>query len=378
MKIKQLNFENIRNHNKTQIKFSNSLNVFYGENGSGKTSILEAISIASFSTSFMSSQEINLINFEKDFYFVHADLERDNNTNFFIKVRNSPNTRKKISSSFADNMIPKDLIGNIPLVILSPDLKNITFGSPENRRNFIDRILSQANKSYLYNLLNFRKVLKNRNSLLIEASKTGKFDKDIYNILTEKYIELSADIIFKRFEFIENLRPTFKNYYNQISGEKETVDIIYNPYKIYEYSSKEKIKEELILILNRIKDIEFLRKTTLFGPQKDDLIIMINNGIAREIASQGQHKSLLISLKFAEFDFIKSYLNETPIILLDDIFSELDRKRIKFVLDLIKEKLSQSFITLTEKQFLSEIISNDFECNYYSINSGSIVSIEEF
>lgn len=355
MKISNIKISNLRNHSHSEIDFSDSINLIYGENGSGKTTILEAISICSMSKSFLPTLDQNIIQHNQKKYEISLSAKSDFDVEYKVGVSFSA-SKKKISNNDSENTSPKNLIGNIPIVILSPDYKNITFGSPSDRRDFIDKVISQISKSYLNKLIQLKKVLKQRNSLLLHFKKQEKYVLDLIEPWTEKLIELNADIAMKRHNFISELTPLFKSTFQQIAPNEE-VELEYQPYKISidNLSDKEKIITELSDYYNSIKDVEYHRASTIFGPQKDDLLIKINSGIAKDYASQGQHKSLLISLKIAEFNYLKSYCNETPIILLDDIFAELDEIRSAHVIDIIKDNNVQSFITSTNPNLLQSL-----------------------
>jgi len=355
MKINTIKISNLRNHSHSEIDFSDSINLIYGENGSGKTTILEAISICSMSKSFLPTLDQNIIQHNQKKYEIFLSAKSDFDVEYKVGVSFSA-SKKKISNNDSENTSPKNLIGNIPIVILSPDYKNITFGSPSDRRDFIDKVISQISKSYLNKLIQLKKVLKQRNSLLLHFKKQNEYIEELIEPWTEKLIDLNADIAMKRHSFISELTPLFKSTFHQIAPNEE-VELEYQPYKVSidNINDKEKIVKELNAYYKSRKDVEFQRATTIFGPQKDDILIKINSGIAKDYASQGQHKSLLISLKIAEFNYLKSYCNETPIILLDDIFAELDEIRSAHVLEIINDNNVQSFITSTNPNLLQSL-----------------------
>lgn len=355
MKLKHLKISNLRNHSHSEIDFSEGINLIYGPNGSGKTTILEAISICSMSKSFLPTLDQNLIKYEQKGYELGLNALNDLGAEYNVDVKFS-SSKKKISNNDSENLSPKNLIGNIPIVVLSPDYKSITFGSPGDRRDFIDKVISQISKIYLSKLIQLKKVLKQRNSLLTIFKKNEKYDDALMEPWTDKLIELNADIVIKRNEFINELKPLFKETFKEIAPNEE-VELIYEAYKIDEEirNDRNKIIEELYKYYEYRKEVEYHRASTIFGPQKDELIIKINSGIAKDYASQGQHKSLLISLKIAEFNYLKSYCNETPIVLLDDIFAELDEERSKHVIDIIEKNGVQSFITTTHSDLLNNL-----------------------
>jgi DNA replication and repair protein RecF len=280
-----------------------------------------------------------------------------------------------------ETMRPKDLIGNIPTIVLSPDYKEITAGSPENRRRFLNTAISQLSNNYLSYLLSYQRVLKQRNNLLSKLAKDYSKDYKELNIWTEKLIEYGSKIIARRANFIKELEPFFIKNYQTVSNGKETVGINYKPFGFddlhYIDLDETTIVKRLSDQRDKYKTLELKRQTTLWGPQKDELELYINGSLVRETASQGQHKSVLISLKLAEFDYMKEALNETPIVLLDDIFSELDVKRTELVIKTILDNVAQAFITVTEVDKLKNIMKPSQECYYFHVQDGQVTLEEE-
>ncbi len=375
MFINTLSIQNLRNHNLTEIKFGNKLNIIYGLNGSGKTTLLEAISIGAISKSFLPVSDSSVINFGNINYSVLVKGTNDLAIPYFVGVKYYNGKRKQINSTYGDNLTPKDIIGEIPVIILSPDFKNITFGTPQDRRQFIDTILSQSSKSYMEDLFELKKCLKQRNNLLTKNLREGIFDKIQFEIWTDLLIKTSANIMFKRNKFINEFIPFFEKSYLEVSSGNENVSITYLPYNI-DNDDVNPEKDYYILknqqIYEKLKFVELRRGVTMFGPQKDEIAININRSVAKETASQGQHKSLLISLKFAEFEFLKKIRNETPVILFDDIFSELDSNRSNHTLEQILIKDAQSIITITENSYIKQLIPKQLNTNYFRVDKGIV------
>lgn len=386
MNVLNLKLNNFRNHNTLNLEFDKDFNIIYGPNGVGKTSILEAISICSMSKSFTNSSDINLIQFDKSNYHININTIYDNGFHYFVEVDYTAEKKKKIVNSYSDNCSAKELISNFPVVILNPDMKEITSGSPINRRNFIDKIISYVDISYFNLLVDYKKVLKNRNSLLSQGLKDRYFDYSILDVWTEKYLELSIKIIVKRTNFINDFKYYFQEYYSLITSNKENSNINYkinyskelnelvnsfinnsvnsNSFNNVEFSQK--VNAILKNKINEIYKFEKIRGISLWGPHKDDFELFLNENLAKDIASQGQHKSLLVSLKFAELQFIKEKRNENPVVLLDDIFSELDENRSLQLLEILKKNNSQVIITLTDLNKINSI--NNINHNIKLIN----------
>ncbi len=360
MIVRELFIKNLRNHTETCLKFCDSVNVLYGRNGVGKTTVLEAISIASLSKSFLPAPDSSLIKNGESGYLVKLSATRDIGINYDVSV-NFANSKKKITANNDENLLPKDIIGEIPIVILSPDFKSITFGSPQDRRSFLDSILCQTSKIYFEYLLKLKKCLKQRNNLLASFKKNNTFDKVEFEQWTSMLIEISAEVILRRHRFVQSFLPYFVEAYNTIANSADVVSAEYEPFGVKSYKvedGKEELIEELEAIAANVQESELRRGTSLFGPQKDELIISINGGLSREYASQGQHKTLLIGLKIAEFNYLLEAKRETPIILLDDIFSELDENRSAKVLEVIKGHNAQIFITTTNITNFGELFDN--------------------
>jgi DNA replication and repair protein RecF len=363
MRINSIKLKNFRNHLEKELTFNDGLNVLCGDNGVGKTSILEAISVCSISKSFITNSDVILINKGADKYYVSANCSNDLDLQYKINISFTPKQPKEIYTN-TEKRLPKDIIGEIPLVILSPDYKKITSGSPESRRQFINSLLSQASRIYLEKLYEHRRILKQRNFLLSQfKGNLNQNNESLLSILTQwtqALINSSSDLIVRRSEFIYNFNPMFIEAYKTISNSKEIVDIAYYPDTINGGITNNIMnKEQIIEILTQRSvtalNNEIKRSTTLFGAHKDDIKIYINRGIAKEYASQGQHKSLLIAIKFAEFQYLLEKKNETPIILFDDIFSELDNIRIARVLELLSNSKAQIFITLTDPTIIQSV-----------------------
>jgi DNA replication and repair protein RecF len=376
MRIFKLKIRNIRNHSRTEISLAGGLNIFYGLNGSGKTTILESVSLCGFSKSFLPVSDSSLINVKENSCSVSAEAVNDMELGYKISLDYETGKKKRISTSYGDNLLAKDIIGDMPMVVLSPDFKIITFGAPENRRNFIDRLLSQASKIYKSELYRYRKALKQRNIILANLKNGGDFDERQLMPWTEMLISSGSEVILRRIDFINEFRGIFKEIYKEVSSNKEEVDLDYEPFGFGDVDKNSitlgDIKKRLLEIYKSNVEEELYRGMTLFGPHKDDLKIFINGSLAKEYASQGQHKSLLISIKIGEFHFLKAKRNETPVVLLDDFFSELDEQRMNIIFEIVKRNSAQTLITITNPDNLIKIVGRENGCRYFEVRNGMV------
>ena len=377
MIIKNLTINNLRNHKESLIDLDDSINIFYGKNGTGKTTILEGLSIISISKSFLPALDSSLIKNGETFFLISGIGENDLSVPYKVSIRYNGSGRKIINSSLGDNLLPKNIVGEIPVVILSPDYKVITFGAPQDRRQFLDGVLSQSSKIYIEEALKLKKLLKQRNSLLSDYQKNKKIDYRLFETLSEMFIFSAAEIVSRRSKFINNFVPYFSSYYQRISDNNEKVSINYKP-DSFDDNLFQSILEKNDIIeryqnrFESLRDKELIRGTTLFGPQKDDIEIRIANKPAKESASQGQHKTLLLSIKFAEYEILKNIKNESPIFMLDDIFSELDKERSYNINKIIRELNCQTLITITNRERFDVFDNIETKSAFFRLDNGIV------
>jgi len=378
MYLLRLNFENIRNHNITELFPSKNINVIFGRNGSGKTSILEAISIGAFSKSFVTSFDQNIVQNGKDYYLVEIEARSENGLPIGLQVLYQLNRKKEIKTTAGENLSVQELIGKVPVVVLSPEMREIIFGAPSMRREFIDRIISQTDANYLKSLLLHRRILKQRNKLLNEFQLGITNDTDLLKIWTLKFIEISAEVVSRRLRFFEHFPLFFERSYQILSNNQESINITYQPFEFpsnLASLSHSDILEILKSQADKYFDKEIQRGITLFGPQKDDFLILLNNHLARNVASQGQSKTILISLKYAEMNYLYEMRKTYPIVLFDDIFSELDNERITQVLKILSDTSVQFFLTTTEVDWLKKSLPSGSLVKSFYVESGKVSEV---
>lgn len=347
MRIRRLFFRNIRNHVETELFAAERVNVITGLNGQGKTSILEAISLCSLTRSFVLNQDAALLRRGEGGLVARLEGVSDYGAPRRIEVRYSGEVGKSIELDGSPATNAAQVIGSAPTVVLSPDLKSITGGPPTQRRRFLDLVLSQAKRRYLEDLMQYRRLLKQRNAIISMARRQGKgIDPVLIEPWDEGLIDRGARLMHERTKFLEEFAPILRETADEVAVGADEVSIAYAPDSVEgPMKSINDYRDALWLRSKEVRRNEVRRGTTLFGPHRDDFTMMINGGDVRISASQGQHKTLLIGLKVAEFHYLARQCAETPVILLDDIFGDLDARRAERVYD-ITRNLAQVFITV--------------------------------
>ena len=344
MYIKKIKLKNFRNYEEQQIELDKRINTFFGNNAQGKTNIIEAIFLCAMGKSFRTKKEKELVKFEKKYSSIEIDYAREDREG---KIKIEIGDKKNI---FINNIKIKklsEILGNINIVVFSPDDINIFKNGPSQRRRFLNIMISQLRPKYVYNLNLYLKTLEQRNNYIRQIKNENK-SEELLEIWDEKLVEYAEIIYNYRKEFIEKIKNRIKKIHNEITKEKENIEIKYNS----DFISKEKFLKKLKE--NRKKDI--LKGFTTIGIQRDDFIIYINGKEVNIYGSQGQNRTTILSLKLSEMEIIYDEINEYPILLLDDFMSELDKNRIENFLSSIKE--IQVLITCTEK--IQKIKSKNF------------------
>jgi DNA replication and repair protein RecF len=332
MYIKELSLEDFRNYKKLKLELDKGINIFKGDNAQGKTNILESIYLCATARSHRTHKEKEIIRWGSEYAHVKINLQK----NYIEDIIDFHLSQKSKAASINRIPISKlgELFGCINIVMFSPEDLQLIKNSPKERRRFIDIELCQINKLYYYALKQYHKVLKQRN-LALKQYYTNK-DISILDIWDTQLEEYAKEIIKKRSEFIEELNTIASRIHQDISGGKENLEVIYEP-SVTEKDFKSKIFK------TREKDLMY--QTTSIGPHRDDLNFLINGMDVKIYGSQGQQRTVVLSMKLAELNIMTKYIGEEPILLLDDVLSELDDKRQK---DLFKyTQHIQTFITCT-------------------------------
>ena len=335
MWVKKIKIINFRNYKNEEINLEKNINIFFGDNAQGKTNIIEAIFLGGFGKSFRTNKDKEMINTEKEEATVEIEYEKIDREGK-IKI----NLGNKKSVYINDIKIKKlsELLGKINMVIFNPDDINILKGVPQNRRKFLDIMISQLKPNYMYNLNLYLKTIEQRNNYLRQIQEENK-NEELLDVWDEELIKY-ADIIYKyRNEYINKIKEKIKKIHSEITNNKEDIEIEY----ISECNSKENYKK----LLKERRKLDIIKGYTTKGIHRDDFVIYINNKKLDVYGSQGQHRTTILSLKLSELNIVKEEIGESPILLLDDFMSELDKKRIHNFLEKIKD--TQVIITCTEK-----------------------------
>lgn len=348
MRVRTVTLRNYRNHAQTTLACAEGVNVCVGDNGAGKTNALEGISYLCLTKSFFGSNDRTALQNGKPEFSLYGEFVSDRGITFHNQATYDSRTAQK---SFSINKSPVErfssVIGQFPVVVLSPESADITAGGPSSRRKFLDFVISQANRVYLEDLLEYRRILKQRNKILFDARILRTDATDLLGPWDESLITTGSRLMLRRRQFIEEFSSHMASAYRSLAGELEIPQLLYAPLVgNRSEGSLEDVQKEFQDELRHIQTDERHAGTTLVGPHRDEMELRLGELDLRKFASQGQHKTFLIALKVAEFFYLKERCNETPMLLLDDIFSELDPHRSARLLDLIGG-LGQTFITTT-------------------------------
>jgi len=368
MHIRHLNLINFKNIQQAEIDFSHGINCLVGENGAGKTNVLDALYYLSFCKSYFNSVDSQNITHEQEFFVVQGQYERlEDNEHIYCGLKRGQKKRFKRNKKEYGKL--SEHIGLLPLVMISPADEQLINEGSEQRRKYIDGVIAQYDKPFLDDLMRYNRSLLQRNATLKQMREKGSRDFSMLDLWDEQLEQLAQRIYRKRSDFIEELVPVFQKYYAYISDGKEEIALNYKSH-MHEGDLKSQLLEM------RAKD-SVLGYTTR-GIHKDDLELLLGGYSIKKIASQGQKKTFLIALKLAQYEFIQKHNGIKPILLLDDIFDKLDDARSKRLLQLVSEDVfNQIFITDTNKAYLLEIVRQTGKAYcVFDVDNGTVVKEE--
>jgi DNA replication and repair protein RecF len=375
MKLLSLTLRQFRNHVSSAFSFGAASNVLLGKNGQGKTNVLEAISYLCLTKSFYAGADATAVHCGTSMFEVEGEFLSGVDVRHRVRIVYDEQLRQKkffINASEITRL--SEVIGLFPIVVLSPENNSITFGSPSERRKFADLVMSQSSKAFVEDMMEYKRVLRQRNKILSDAQ--GNDCSVILAPWTEMLIRHGSAVIHKRNNFLTEFVPYVEKAYEAVSHNGERPALRYVPQiEVTGSMERDAVADALRLLSERKAADERRSGSTLFGPQRDDIAFSIDGLPLREYASQGQHKTFLIALKIAEFWYLKERCAELPIILFDDVFSELDETRSRQLLEMLAA-MGQTFITTTSERVFEGVRQWDDAHRKFYIRSGAVVDEE--
>jgi DNA replication and repair protein RecF len=360
MYLQKLIITGFKNYAQAEFTFSDKINCFVGNNGVGKTNLLDAIHYLSFCKSCFTSLDAQNIRHGDDFFAIHGDYQRGDDNTDLVQCIQKKNQRKRFLINKKEYERLADHIGNFPLVMISPYDRDLINDGSELRRKYIDSVISQFDKFYLDDLIQYNKALFQRNALLKSFGEQHYFDAVSLETWDEQMIRLGEQIFIKRNAFLEQFIPLFQQYFSFLSSGSETVDIRYAS-----QSSGISYREAFTAALARDRAAQYCT----MGVHKDDLEFILDGYPVKKFGSQGQQKSFVIAIKLAQFEYTRTIKGYKPILLLDDVFDKLDDLRVSQLIKLVSENsFGQVFITDTSRERISSIFdSMEIEHEIFSI-----------
>jgi DNA replication and repair protein RecF len=361
MFLKELKLTDYRNYARLQLSFGEGIQIIHGENGQGKTNLLESIYYLAITKSFRMAKEKEILRQDQPYFEIVGEFAGRENP-FTVRTYWDRENKKNfwMNSSKVNGL--QDYIGTIPIVLLIPSDLAITKGAPGERRRFFDLLLGQAQGKYLKNLVHYKKLLKNRSLILLEENP----DKTLFESYTHKMAEIADELCQERLLLVNWLNEKLEETYSRISGKTDKVYLDYKP-SFSEYGDTgTSFASQWPLLIEK----ELLRKRTLIGPHLDDFVMYLNDKPIRQFGSQGENKTAVIALKLSEYFYLYDQTHERPLMLFDDIFGELDENRINNMLNALGE-IAQVFVTTTSPDFFNKL-DIKAHIDYYRVENGKI------
>ncbi|GKQ43406.1 DNA replication and repair protein RecF [Companilactobacillus sp. RD055328] len=369
MFIQSVALHNFRNYESLLVEFSPNVNVFIGKNAQGKTNLLEAFFVLALARSHRTTDDKDLIRWDQDFAKINAKVVKELGNEKLELVVSKAGKRARINKLEQKKL--SNYVGNLNIVLFAPEDLNLIKGNPTQRRRFLDMEIGQISRSYLANFSQFKKILRQRNNYLKQLQKRKTDDKIYLDVLTEQLAKLGTEIIVERQSFLKKLEAYMQKVHIGLTNNEEALRITYLTTSFDDsLTEKNDIYENLKANYQQNYDKEIRAGTTLFGPQRDDIAFLINNHNVADFGSQGQQRTVVLSIKLAEVELIKGVIGDYPVLLLDDVLSELDEIRQTKLLKAIEDNI-QTFITTTSIEGINrEIVKNP---KIYNVENGQIV-----
>ncbi len=370
MHLKKLSVINFKNFPEASLEFSHKFNCFSGNNGAGKTNLLDAIYYLSFCKSFSNPIDSHNILFGQEMFMIQGVYQTAGHSDeLYCGFRKQQRKVFKKNKKEYDRL--SDHIGHYPLVMISPNDTQLILGGSDDRRKFLDGVVSQYNHEYLHHLIGYNRALMQRNALLKNFAEHGRFDPESLEIWDEQLVVNGQYIFAERSRFFEAFMPVFREYYNKLSGGGETVDIN------YQSTLKETgFAEQLVECRQKDRMAQYTTK----GVHKDDLEFLIHQVPVKKFGSQGQQKTFIIALKLAQYAFTRQIKKCNPVLLFDDIFDKLDAQRVEELMQLVNnEDFGQVFVSDTHYDRLKSLLNSiQAPGRIFSVDQGEVTSEELF
>lgn len=362
MYLSKLVLSNFKNYSETELEFSPRINCFVGDNGVGKSNILDAIHYLSLTKSYLNTIDSVNIKHGEDYFIVKGSFT-DGKEDEEVYCAFHKDKKKVFRRSGKEYSRMSDHIGRFPVVMISPADTAIIADGSEERRRFMNNVISQYNRDYLDNVIRYNKALKNRNRLLKDYAISGKFDREMLSLWEDQMKAPSEAIYSTRQKFVSDIIPLFQEYYDLISDKREVVEM--------KYMSQLDGTSFQELIQSTLEKDRILKYTTA-GIHRDDISLVMNGHSIRQIGSQGQQKSYLVALKLAKFEYITKNGGLKPVLLLDDVFDKFDELRVKQIIKLVSEnRFGQIFITDTHEPIMKSVLERiNIEYKLFRIDDG--------
>lgn len=371
MFIEKLALKNYRNYDELFVEFENKVNVILGENAQGKTNVMESIYVLAMAKSHRTSNDKELIRWDQEYAKIEGRVQKQHSSLPLELVISKKG--KKARCNHIEQQKLSQYVGNMNVVMFAPEDLNIVKGSPQVRRRFIDMEIGQVSPIYLHDMSQYQKILQQRNHYLKMMQIKKQNDPTMLEVLTEQFIDMAVKVVKKRFEFLRLLENWAKPIHQGISRGLETLEIMYKPsVEVLEGQDLSKMIESFQEKFSKVRIREMERGTTLFGPHRDDLLFFVNGRDVQTFGSQGQQRTTALSVKLAEIELIHNEIGEYPILLLDDVLSELDDYRQSHLLNTIQGRV-QTFVTTTSVEGIDHQTLKD--ASTYIVQAGTIKKV---
>ncbi|MGF1671739.1 MAG: DNA replication/repair protein RecF [Balneolaceae bacterium] len=376
MRADRLKLKHFRNHTDTEVNPAPHLNLITGPNGSGKTSLIDSLHYLCMSRSFVSTSDQYVVTHDETFFMIEGDFKGNIRSDFKVGCSYSKGEGKKVFINDSPLGRLSDLIGMVPVVVLSPEDQKLTGEGPVERRSFIDSFISQISNNYLRDLIEYRKIRKQRNKLLKEFKGPVSMLKNLLEPWDVQLVNTGARIVKMRSDVLLQFKRYLSLQYEKISGLKLKPDLEYQTF-CRDLSSVENITKEYSKILENSLEKEIEREQTIAGPHRDEIIFYLDEMELRKYGSQGQHRLFAISLKMAQLFYYSDELDELPVMLLDDVFGNLDQHKTDILIETLIDHPGQIFVTsASEKPFSKFPFANNKVNAWFVIDNGSVIKRE--